>query len=416
MAKPVINSISAFDSNMGTTVSFSIGSSKSYGNKIWIYDTVTLSLIYEYPKQFKKSDTPVPLSCIIPANILQNGGKYYAQVQCIDANGVPGSMSEKSTFYCLSTPDFRFRDVVDGMKIDAGHLDVVVDYYQSNGEKLQSYRFGLYDKNKLLVSESELFYVASKDELKYRYKGLKTGQKYYINASGVTTKGLVASTGMLEINPEYVLKKDYAQIIPKNKEWGAYIEISTNIRLIGYNLDNRDYAFIANQYLDLFNRYPDKKDVLVYDNGFTIEGPFTMWLKLYSARPNEPVITMSNNTGQKIVITFHRIDNLCYYKLSVQDGEFQYIRYTERVPYSKTKLYTVFVRKHEDGLYDFKIFDGTESGVVESYTFQQQDGNLYINANGRMPVYQLVDPHLITGEDNVWYDHNTGNVYEVINS
>ena len=414
MAKPIINSIQAFDAQAGAQVTFSLSGGVSYGNKIWIYDAVTLDLVYEHPKKVVATSSPERFTCVIPANTLQNGKRYYAQIQCLDKNGVPGAISDKSTFYCLSIPEFKFRGVVNGQKVELSYLDVEVDYYQPNGEKLQSYRFGLYDHNKVIINESSLIYYAKNQSLSYRFKGLASGKKYYISASGVTTKGLIASTGFIEINPEYVLKKDFAQIIPENKAWGGYVSISTSIKLIGYNLNDDDYEFISGEYVNLNTNNPDKLNYILYDNGFVIEEGFTLFARHYAAKPNEPIVTISNDR-QKIIISCHRIDDLYYYKLTVNDGGLKYIRYSERVPYSKTKIYTVFMRKHDDNLYEFYVYDENASGVTDDdYTFQQLNGNLQISANNRMPVYQIVDKSLITGEYDVYFDAATGMVMRMV--
>ena len=412
MAKPVINSINSFDAMRGSEVRFSIGSSKSYGNKIWVYDTTTLSLVYEYPKQFRKSSEPVALSCIIPSNVLQNGQRYATQVQCIDANGVPGSISEKSVFYCLATPDFRFLGVTDGMKVGASHLDVEVEYFQTNGEKLQSYRFSIYDKNKVLLNESELFYVATKDELTYRFKSLATNTAYYIRCTGTTTRGLTADTGFVEIHPEYTLKKDFTQLNLENKYYQGFIEVKTSIVLIGYELDDDDFLFVRGEAVDLTGRNLDYKDVLEYKSGFVIEGDWSLWLKLYGANMNTTLLTFSNENGQTVKISAYRYDNEIRYKLEVSDGVTKYIRYTNPVTYSKTKMHTIYCKRIDD-LYDFRVFDGTQVEQGDYSLYQNSNGDLLLSYTGVMPAFRYQDPALYyAGDEVLIYDAATGGLYK----
>lgn len=414
MAKPVINSINSFDAMRGSEVRFSIGSSKSYGNKIWVYDTTTLSLVYEYPKQLRKGSEAVALNCIIPSSVLQNGMRYYCQVQCIDENGVPGSISEKSVFYCLATPDFRFSGVTDGMKVDASHLDVRAEYYQTNGEKLQSYRFSIYDKNKVLLNESELFYVAAKDELAYRFKSLATNTIYYIRCTGTTTRGLTADTGFIEIRPEYTLKKDFTQLNLENKYYQGVIEVSTSIVLIGYELDDKDFLFVRGEAVDLTARNLDYKDVLEYKSGFLIEGDWTAHLKLYGANMNTEILRLSNELGQLIGVTVHRYDNTIRYKLTVSDGVTKYIRYTDAIAYSKTKYHTLYIRR-EGPLFDFRVFDGTQTEQGDYTLYQSSDGNLFVEYTGPMPAFRYIAPGLYYGgDDSLRYDANTGSLYRKV--
>lgn len=416
MAKPIINSISAFDSGQGATITFSLSGEKSYGNKIWIYDTATLSLVYEYPKQFVVKKEPVSLYCFIPANVLMNGSRYYCQIQCVDADGIPGSMSEKSVFYCLTTPDFTFANITDGMEINASYIDALVAYGQADGERLQSYRFSWYDANKILLGESELFYAAANDSISYRFKGLGTGKEYYVRARGWTAKELTCDTGMVLIKPVYTLKKDFSQIYLENKPYSATIKITSSIKLIGFNLNNSDYLYIGDA-VDLRGDNPNYLNELIYDNGFTIDGGFTGWLKLWDATPNEDVLTFSNGE-QQIVISCHRYDGQIRFKLVVSDGVFKYVRYTDPVAWSKTTKYTLFFRREDDeNLYDFYIFTGSGSGTVTNdYTmYQTSDGDLMLRTGARLPYYRLAKTDLYTTE-NVRLDTATGQLYEIVNN
>lgn len=409
MAKPVINHILSFSALVGTTVSFSLSGEVSYGNKIYVYNSKDLSLAYEYPKVLKAGKSPVQLSCIIPANVLKNGERYFAQIQTVNVSGKVSTISDKKSFYCLDAPRFSFIGVANGQKVEASHIDVSVMYGQSNGERLQSYRFHLYDKNKVLINESSLMYDT--DNLVYRYKGFATGQTYYIRATGTTIRGLIADTGFVELFAQYTVKKDYSQINLVNHYHRGYIEIATSIRLIGFNLNNKDYLFVSDQFVDLTGRNPDYKSELIYDNGFEIEGPFSMWLKLYGANPQERILTMQNSTGESLTISFYVYDDKCYFKCEVSDGITKYIRYTKRVNYSKTAIYTIFLRRYQNNLIDFRIFDNNSSAQTGDYTlYQDSEGNLFVKANGYMPYYKYVSPALYSTE-NARYDSATGNLY-----
>jgi len=411
MAKPVINNINAMESSRGAVITFSLMGEQSYGNKIWVYDTLDLSLVYEYPKQFKYSKDSVELSCAIPANVLNNGSKYYCQIQCLNKDGNPGSISEKSVFYCLASPELRFADVVDGQKVETSYLNVRLTYYQANGEKLQSYRFGIYDKNKLLMNESELFFYASNDSMTYRFKGLATGHTYYIRATGYTAKGLQCDTGLIEIKPEYTLKKDFSQLNLENKYYQGIILVRTSIVLIGYELNNKDYLFVRNEAVDLTGRNLDYLDVLEYKSGFVIDGDWTMWLKLYGSNINTELLRFSNELGQMIRITVHRYDNMMRYKLEVSDGITKYIRYTNAIAYSKTKYHTLFVRR-EEHLFDFRVFDGTQTEQGDYTLYQTSNGELFVSYTGPMPAFRYVSPSLYyAGDDELRYDANTGSLY-----
>lgn len=414
MANPVINSILSFDGTMGTTVTYSMTGNVSYGNKILVYDSATAKLVYEYPKVVKPEKSPVKSYCIIPANVLTNGKRYYAQVQVADMYGRITGTSNKMAFYCLTTPMFRFMNVTEGQVIKSSHYDVTATYSQAEGEKLQSYRFGLYDKNKVLITESALMYDSN--NISYRFKNLATNAQYYFRVSGVTVRGLVADSGFVGVSAQYTVKQDYAQLVLTNEYYKGYISYNTNIRLIGYDLDSKDYLFLNSGYqgsVDLTGRNPNYKRSIEYTNGFLIEGNWTMWLRGYLFSTNEQILTYSNEAGQYISISFHRMDNQCYFKLTISDGITKYIRYTKRIPYNASKIVTVFLRRHGT-LANFKLFDGTETvdyGDISLY--QDSNGNLFADYSGRSSEYfSYVEPALYyDGPRNLWYDSTTGALY-----
>ena len=416
MANPVINSILSFDASVGTSATYSLTGGVSYGNKILVYDSATAKLVYEYPKVVKPEKSPVKSYCIIPANVLTNGKRYYAQIQVVDVYGRITGTSNKMAFYCLTTPIFRFTNVTEGQVIKSSHYDVTATYSQAEGEKLQSYRFGLYDKNKVLITESALMYDSS--NIGYRFKNLATNAAYYFRVSGVTVRGLVADSGFVGVSAQYTVKQDYAQLVLTNEYYKGYVSYNTNIRLVGYDLRNDEYLFVDSGYLgsiDLTGRNPDYKDRLEYTNGFLIEGDWTALLRGYGWNANSDILTYSNAAGQKLIIGCYRYDNEIRFKLSYTDGVTKYIRYTKPVVFSKTKFYTIFIRKHGN-LFEFYVYDAQQSGQTGDYTmYQNSDGQLFVQANGPMPYYTITGKDMYTTEDNVYLDRSTGNLYERIN-
>ena len=419
MAKPVINTILNFDSMRGTSCSFTLPGDVSYGNKIQVFDSATTNLVYEYPKTIKAEKSPVKLLCTIPGNVLQNGKRYYAQIQVANASGVVTGVSNKMGFYCLTTPTLTFNNVQSGQEIGSSHYEVTASYYQPEGEKLQSYRFGLYDRNRVLVYESTILYDSS--EMKFRYKNLSTGSKYYFRVTGVTVRGLTCDSGFVEVTAKYTVKEDYAQIELVNEYFKGYITYSTNIRLVGFDLDNRRYLFLASGYLgsvDLTGRNPNYEREINYTNGFIINKDWTMHLRGYMFSPNEKILTFYNDDGQYIVISFHRIDDKCYFKCVISDGVTKYVRYTNRVAYSSAKIMTIYLRRIDD-LVDFRLYDGTQTvdfGDISLY--QDSNGNLFANYPDMAAEYfSYVDPSLYyVGHRDIWYDAATGNAYERISN
>ena len=124
MAKPIVNSISAFDAIKEHYISFVWNGNVAYNNKIYIYDAQTLAIVYEhqYPYNYYK------LQHVIPANTLQNGKQYAISVEVIDAYGDISELSDKVYFQCLSTPTLDFANIHDKDEINMGTFTAILLY------------------------------------------------------------------------------------------------------------------------------------------------------------------------------------------------------------------------------------------------------------------------------------------------
>ena len=78
MSKPIINSITPFDSGYDYKVSMSYVGNLPYSNRIIIYDATTLSVLFD------DTTTSFSLEHNIPANTLTNGRKYAIQGQVFE--------------------------------------------------------------------------------------------------------------------------------------------------------------------------------------------------------------------------------------------------------------------------------------------------------------------------------------------
>lgn len=350
MAKPIINRIEPFDATKDHSMSFTWAGNVSYGNQITILDATSLELVYQNPATLTPSTAPVQMTHRIPANTLRNGTKYAIQVRSVDANGNISELSDRALFYCYSTPSFQFVGVSDGDLIRSSSLDVVVSYSQPDGELLQSYSFLIYDVNKVLIRESNTNYDTS--SVTYIYKNLNNLASYYIRCRGTTVHNMPCDTGYVRISVSYEIPNNYARMTLENDPFNGYIKYSTNFALIGYSGDDSDYLFEDGHIV--LTGVPGYKDILTYDQGFRIDGDYTLFLKGKDFIPNSDYLIMGNDIDDRVVLSSYTYDdNQTRFKLTVSNTVGHYILYSD--PYTLEGTFTFAIRK-KGSIYLLKVF------------------------------------------------------------
>lgn len=350
MAKPIINRIESFDATKDYTITFSWAGSVSYGNKIAIYDASSLDLVYENPATLAASSAPVRMDHKIPANTLTNGMKYSIHVQSIDSSGITSEWSDRVLFYCYSTPSFSFTNVTNGQLIKSSSLDVSVAYSQAENELLQSYSFVLYDLNKVVVRETNITYDTS--SITHTYKNLNNLASYYIRCRGTTVHNMPCDTGYIRIIVSYEIPNNYARMKLENDPLNGYIKYSTNFAMIGYSGDDSDYLFEDGHIV--LTGVPGYKDVLTYDQGFKVDGDYTLFLKGKDFIPNSDYLIMGNDLNEKVILSSYTYDDgTTRFKLSVSNVVGTYINYSD--PYILDGTFTFVIRK-KNSIYKLAVF------------------------------------------------------------
>lgn len=336
MAKPIIASIKPFDATIETTISFSYSGNQPYKNRLIIRNADTLDIVWD------DIQTTMRMQHTIPANMLVNGIKYTAEIQCIDNAGNESALSDKSFFWVFSTPIFNFDGIHNGDTIKSSSIVANISYEQAQSEKLSQTQFFLYDANKSLIHSSSIIYAS--DNVSYIYTGLENVTIYYIRALGYTENGMTIDTDFIQVFVNFENPGSYAMIYANQDPNGTgTVNYYTNISIIRPTRD--DYTLVDGC-VDLTN------DTLTYEEGFDIAEDFTLAVK--HKYVNGKFLELSN--GDEIVeLYMFEDDNGVRYKLVVNDI---YKLYTKEIVGAfddNMKDFTVYIRK-VNNVYGLTLF------------------------------------------------------------
>lgn len=344
MAKPVVNYIFPFDATASKNITFSYTGDLPYQNRLIIYNADTLDVIYD------DISTSRVLYCTIPARICLNGSKYAAAIQCYDMNGTPSAISDKRYFWCLEQPTFYFSNVVDKQTVTTSSFYAEVRYNQSQNEALAQFQFFIYDSNKVLLSESQVFY--STDYLTYNYSGLEDDTVYFIRAKGLTQYGTALDTGYIEIdvNTSYD-NTEFNKINAECNENNGLVTYYTNFKIVNSDEDARGYQY-EDSIIDLTGRE------LNYSTGISVSGNFILCVKITNYYEAGTILTASDESDGFTLSTYIYDDSSMRFKLTVPNGLTPYILYSEPFMPTPGKEFVVYIVRNNN-IYQLYVFTTT---------------------------------------------------------
>ena len=290
MQKPRLYGISAFDATVGATVTFSWEGEQAFGSRLVILNNETRQVVYD------NIYTAMTLQHVIPPNTsteitndLVNGICYYATIYVIGRSGdVVSDESNSVLFYCYSTPQFEFSNIVNNQTIESSSFTAQLSYSQNEGETLSEYQIGLYDHSHNLISTSGTLYVTSNPEQSYMFNGLTDSNSYYIRATGQTQNGITVDTGYIYIVVKYSNPYLFSHLVLECNKKEACIIINSNLITSEGKLDHGDPIYIDGKYLDL------RENKIVFDDGFSFSDNFSLAIAMYNIEKNLPLLTLSD--------------------------------------------------------------------------------------------------------------------------
>lgn len=339
MARPIIKQIQPFDAEQNFEVEILWAGNRPHANRIIIRDNETNDI------KFDDTISTFALKHTIPSNTLENGKSWVAEIQVYDEENIPSPLSEKVLFYTFQKPDFEFIDVPKNGNITNSSFAVSVFYYSPDWEDISSYIFYLYDSAKQQISQSNT--LSDSFNVAYTYTGLENNTSYYIRCKGVTVHGMKLDTGYIQINVKYQNTKMYSRIYTDTVPEKGYVKISSNLIRIEYNGDETfDYE---NNMIKLIDK------TLYYDEGFIIDGNFTLIINGKNLWQTNDIIKMNNNTPGLVLSSRIYSNGKLRFRLLVPNSVNHYLLYSDELDFTNNDKVTIVLRR-KNNLYQIKTF------------------------------------------------------------
>jgi hypothetical protein len=277
LSRPVItNKTIPFDSGNSYTIYFTSTGDQVFGNNLLILDNETNAIMYDVKIM------SFPLQHTIPANTLANGKEYKIRVRTFNVNIASDFTNMDSTntsdwsdtliIKCLSTPDVDVINIPTGQVLNQT-FTFMGNYYQAQGEVLQSYKFLLYDTHvSLLTASSEQFNTSA---IKYEFTGFENGEDYYIELIVITKNGMQSTSGKIKFHVQYIQPKLTTILSIENVKDKAAVQVQAEVIQIIGQISSGNIYYENNEWLNV------KDGVAHFKDGFKIEDNFTikMWVK-----------------------------------------------------------------------------------------------------------------------------------------
>lgn len=387
--KPVIKPITPFDATIGTKISATYAGNMPYYNRVVIQDAVTLTEVYSRTiatSEYSHTLDPTYTGSIVAAGdtgySLINGRRYTATIQFFGRTLLdPFLVSDKVSFLTRTTPVFYLDGITDGMIIDSASIGLNLIYSQNESEMLISYRFSIYDNNKVLLQETDIKYDLT--DMTYIFKGLENLTSYYVRATGVTKNGIDLDTGYYEIRTQYENPSAYARMYVDNDPLTSEMEYRTNFVLIESEEDGDNYEY-EESYI-----YLDNGQKVTYSQGYEIKGD-AIWHIRAKDMDYERVFfrCFSEVDGEFYVEGIRDVDMLLKFRLVVPGSMSNYILYTQSVNIDWMDIVNIWI-KRVNNIYEIKLFVEYNPIVV---------GNLFLE-DAEPPTTGI-----ILGNQDLWFN------------
>lgn len=345
MAKPVIYSLDAMSYQENNEIPFTYSGGTIKSSSIRITEAVNNTLVYEGTQNTASTQYSLPADVI---DVPTYGIQYYIQIRVTDNDGSRSAWSDTRFAYFITTPTFQFSNVREDAVIKQSYLDVILLYYQLEGEPLQDVIYYLYDSSKNLLSTSGIVYDVA--NLSYNYNGFVDGI-YYIRAKGETVHGYQVDTGDLKITVDYVTPETFSNFFLYNDYINGYIRYETNIISIDYHGDETfEYE---DGYINLIEK------TLIYDRGYRVDDDCIFIIKGKDMYRSEVIffelLDKDHKYGYRITSYIYDDDRIRY-KLYATNGLDNYVLYSPPIDALEPDDLVAFWIKKVKNIYSFKVF------------------------------------------------------------
>ena len=331
MAKPKFRQGSdyAFDATHEHTFEYSWDGSnvQSVGNILTIRNNKTNELVYN------GQISSLLLKHILPANTLTNGILYNAVIQVIDRDNNLSAISDPILFYCYTQPTLTTTLSYDEI-IQTSSCTIGIIYEQLEGEEIQSFKIELYNSFRELIYTSNLKYNPSSTVV---LNGLEDNATYYVQAVCETINHMIAESGLIRINVDYIKPDLYAYINVENRFNYGDIVFTSNLVSIEGRSENP--IFIDDEYIDTING-----SKVIFDENFSLDKNFSLILKGYNIQTNK-IFTILKNEDNVVEMEWRIDENKKYYvQLSSKTNNLINIFMSNHIFCNDTTLIKIMVR------------------------------------------------------------------------
>lgn len=290
VAQPVLYMIPSFDAALGANINFAYEGEQVFANELAIYDNETGAQVYDQKISWMRTYHT------IDAGKLSNGKYYYCKIRVFNKTGNASDWSAQRSFRCFTTPVFGISNLTADQIVQDSEIRLIFTYTQKEDEPLNTYAVTLYNANHVQISKSETLYGV--DALEYTLKNLEDGTKYYVRVTGETLNGMAIDSGYVPFSVKYITPSYWTFVDLSDNNDGT-VRISCNIRILSGRFEGDGNQTYIND-----NNMIDLRDGsrVIFDDGFTIQGDFTLKLLGYDFTVDTPILELIDVGDNRLTI------------------------------------------------------------------------------------------------------------------
>ena len=358
LTTPILYTQVAFDASKDQAFKFNvIGGDQVTGATITIKDNASLVTAYT------GTSTSFAYSITVPAGSLANGNYYQASIVTHNAAGESSQPSNTIQFYCYSTPTFTFSNLPSTHIINNASYVFDVTYNQIEGEKLNAYKFDLYDNTGILLSTSSTKYVSAAGlpiTVSHVFSGFEDKTNYKIRATGTTVAGTLVDTGDISISVQFSAGHAYSNLILTNNCEDGNVIIESSVKAIDGKSNPSPPIYIDDKEADL----RESGSYVEWGEGYQLTKDYTIRIWGRAFNPNISIVgapinllELMNADGDMVSISYWEDATKAWYEMRVQDivSSWAYTIKSNAITKPNDTEYLFMWLRCDGGLYDLKI-------------------------------------------------------------
>ena len=359
LTTPILYSVSAFDATQGYTFRFNVvGGDQVVGCKLTITksdDTTGTTPVYTGALNPWYSFTfPLPANAGTLANSATQS--YQATLTTFNSSGEESQPSLPIQFNCYSTPEFELWSIPSGIVRNSSY-QFSARYDQAEGILLNNWTFNLYDSTHLLIATSGTQYNTQSTppemNVSYTFSGFDNNTVYYIECVGVAQGNMNVTTGQSQFITQFEQPAVLSQFILTNNCDGGYVVVQSTVNPIEGEAEPKPPTYIDDSELDL----TDPEESVTWNNGYIINGDYTLKLWGRSFTPNSTIINFKNANGDSAELRYCTDDTNAWFELRVAENsrKWGYVMQSNSIPIPENTE-NIFIWNRRVGLlYDIII-------------------------------------------------------------